>query len=304
MYDELIRGEFPVTVTLECKRKIDGDHFHNHTQLWYVLSGSLKQTVGKKTHLQTPGTMTVIPPYTRHHIDTSTSDDTPIFVSVSFTDNFLTSYGYNYFSFADNFPRFEGHELPDFSELTGAKRDIADTLVRKMHAEFSKHFKMNYDVLRELLVELLKIFCKNEKKDDDITLSKERFEAISKAVVFISANYNKKITIDDACHVSTMSRRVFTNSFKIITGLTFSDFLTRVRLEKARYYVLFSNKSSSEIASICGFCDKAHLSRTFKKYYHMTPTDYHTTRLPHALAIHKEYESRWGWLKSEKKESE
>lgn len=298
MYDELIRGKFPITVTLECTRKIDGDHFHNYTQLWYVLSGNMKQTVDRKTYLQTPGTITVIPPYARHHIDTSDSDDTPIYVSVSFTDNFLTSHGYNYFSFTNNFPRFDGHELPRFAELDGTKKEIADMLVRRMHSEFSKHFNMNYNILRELLVELIKIFCKNEKVEDDITLSKERFDAISKAVVYISANYDKKITIDDACHISAMSRRVFTNSFKIVTGLTFSDFLIRVRLEKARYHVLFTNKSSSEIAALCGFCDKAHFSRSFTKHYSMTPTEYRTAIFPHALTVHKEFESRWGWLES------
>ena len=300
MYEELIRGEFPITVTLECTRKIDGDHFHNHIQMWYILSGCMKQIVGNDVYIQTPGTLTIIPPYTRHHIDTSDSEDTPIYVSISFIDSFLSSSGHSFFSFTDNLPCLDGHELPVFSELSDTKREISDLLARRMHSEFSKHYKMNYDVLRELLIEFLKIFCKNEKMDDDISLSKERFDAISRAVAYISTNFNKKISIDDACHISAMSRRVFTNSFKIVTGMTFVEFLTKVRLEKARYYVLFTNKSSNEIAALCGFCDKAHLSRTFTKFYEMTPTEYRTVMLPHALTVHKEFEMRWGWLESEK----
>ena len=293
--ESLIRGRFPITLTLECTRKTDGTHFHNYTQMWYMLSGTMKHTIGGATYNQSPGSLTVVSPYTRHNIDTAESDDTPVYVSISFTDNFLTDSGYRYFSFTNSRVRFEEREIPEFSQLSGSKREIGDMLARRMHAEFSKHYDMNYDILRELLVEFIKLFCITEVNTVDITLPRERANAVAKAVAYISQHCTEKITIDTLCKISAMSRRVFTTSFKIVTGLTVVEFITSLRLDLARYYILFTEKSGSEIAELCGFCDKAHLSRVFSSNYKMSPTEFKRRNLSEAIMLDREQAQRWGW---------
>lgn len=295
--ESLIRGRFPITLTLECTRKTDGTHFHNYTQMWYMLSGTMEHTIDGVRHKQTPGSLTVVPPYTKHNIDTAKSDDTPVYVSISFTDSFLTDSGYRYFSFTNSRVRFEEREIPEFSELSGSKREIGDMLARRMHAEFSKHYDMDYNILRELLVEFIKLFCITESNSVDITLSRERANAIAKAVSYISQHCTEKITIDMLCKISAMSRRVFTKSFKIVTGLTVVEFITSLRLDLARNYILFSQKSGSEIAELCGFCDKAHLSRVFSSKHKMSPTEFKKRNLPNAIIMDREQAQRWDWLK-------
>lgn len=300
--ENLIKDRFPITLTLECTRKADGSHFHNYTQMWYILSGTLIQTIGNNVYVQHPGSLVVIPPYTRHNIDTSKSDDTPVFVSISFIDSFLTDFGYKYFSFTQSNVHFEGYEIPEYTELLGGKREIADILTRRMHAEFSKHYDMDFDILRDLLIEFINLFRGDKISTGDITLSKERADAISAAVAYLLKNYSKKITIDELCRVSAMSRRVFTNSFKIVTGCTMVDFLTRMRLDKSRYFILFTDKSCTEIAETCGFCDKAHFSRTFLKYYGMSPIQFRNSRREEAIILDRERARRWNWIYDENTE--
>jgi len=103
------------------------------------------------------------------------------------------------------------------------------------------------------------------------------------------------------CQISVMSRRLFTDTFKAITGLTVVDFINTYRIGKARYYILFSDKSLSEIAELSGFYDKAHLSRTFKKLYGISTTEFRKENQRNALILDKERTNRWKWIQDEKK---
>jgi AraC-like DNA-binding protein len=60
-------------------------------------------------------------------------------------------------------------------------------------------------------------------------------------------------------------------------GMTFSDFVLHLRLERARKLLLSREGSSSTIASIahaCGFGDQSYFNRTFRRSYGITPSDF------------------------------
>ncbi len=73
---------------------------------------------------------------------------------------------------------------------------------------------------------------------------------------------------------SQLNRRI-----KTATGLTTSNYVLKVRLNKAKKLLMKSQKPIGEIAMDCGFNDFAYFSRSFKKEFGMTPTSFQ--RLPH-----------------------
>lgn len=73
---------------------------------------------------------------------------------------------------------------------------------------------------------------------------------------------------------SQLNRRI-----KAATGLTTSNYVLKVRLNKAKKLLMKSQKPIGEIAMDCGFNDFAYFSRSFKKEFGMTPTSFQ--RLPH-----------------------
>ena len=73
---------------------------------------------------------------------------------------------------------------------------------------------------------------------------------------------------------SQLNRRI-----KAATGLTTTNYVLKVRLNKAKKLLMKSQKPIGEIALDCGFGDFAYFSRSFKKEFVMTPTSFQ--RLPH-----------------------
>ncbi len=73
---------------------------------------------------------------------------------------------------------------------------------------------------------------------------------------------------------SQLNRRI-----KAATGLTTTNYVLKVRLNKAKKLLMKSQKPIGEIALDCGFGDFAYFSRSFKKEFGMTPTSFQ--RLPH-----------------------
>ncbi len=73
---------------------------------------------------------------------------------------------------------------------------------------------------------------------------------------------------------SQLNRRI-----KAATGLTTTNYILKVRLNKAKKLLMKSQKPIGEIAMDCGFNDFAYFSRSFKKEFGMTPTSFQ--RLPH-----------------------
>ena len=66
----------------------------------------------------------------------------------------------------------------------------------------------------------------------------------------------------------------FCKMFKKATGLNFTDYLSRVRVEKAKNLLLNPNARVSEIAYEAGFQSLTHFNRVFKKVAGQSPTAY------------------------------
>jgi AraC-like DNA-binding protein len=62
--------------------------------------------------------------------------------------------------------------------------------------------------------------------------------------------------------------------FKKATGINFTDYLSRVRIEKAKNLLLNPNLRVSEIAYEVGFQSLTHFNRVFKRVVGQSPTEY------------------------------
>ena len=97
---------------------------------------------------------------------------------------------------------------------------------------------------------------------------------IRQAIEEIRGNYRAPLTvraIADAIHVSPSH---LAHRFRLETGMTVKEYVTRVRVEKARRMLLETDAKLESIASAVGFCDAPHLSRIFVQYTRRRPGEY------------------------------
>ena len=71
-----------------------------------------------------------------------------------------------------------------------------------------------------------------------------------------------------------MSNSHMCTFYKQETGGTINQYLTQVRMEKARYYLMATNYSISDIAARTGYRESSYFGRIFKKTYDLTPAEY------------------------------
>ena len=95
---------------------------------------------------------------------------------------------------------------------------------------------------------------------------------VRRARAYIAGHQADPIKLDDiacAMHVSTF---YFCKMFKKATGLTFTDYLGRTRVEKAKSLLLNPHLNVSEIAYTVGFQSLTHFNRIFRAIAGEPPT--------------------------------
>lgn len=96
-------------------------------------------------------------------------------------------------------------------------------------------------------------------------------EQLLRTTTFIHERFASPITLAELADLNKVSLFHFTRLFKRSTGLTPYEYVTRVRVEKARDMLLRSQVNLTEVALQSGFYDQSHFSRHFKRVYGTTP---------------------------------
>lgn len=97
---------------------------------------------------------------------------------------------------------------------------------------------------------------------------------VAKAKAYINANFHKEISLDDVSREVDISPYYFSKIFKEETGKNFIEYVTEIRMEKAKELLQSSTLSMKEICGEVGYADPNYFSRTFKKNVGLTPTEY------------------------------
>ena len=129
----------------------------------------------------------------------------------------------------------------------------------------------------EAMVKLLGIFAEHiSVVSNRIVVHRENSESpvIRRAREFIVENQADDLSLGQVARAVNTSTFHFCKMFKKATGLNFTEYVSRVRVEKARNLLLNPNLRISEIAYEVGFQSLTHFNRVFKKFTGLSPTDY------------------------------
>jgi AraC-like DNA-binding protein len=127
------------------------------------------------------------------------------------------------------------------------------------------------------VVKLLSIFAQHLSMiSNQVIVQQENAEApvITRAKQYIQQNQAEALSLSAVAKAVNTSRFYFCKQFKKATGLNFTNYVSRVRVEKAKNLLLNPNLRISEIAFEVGFQSLTHFNRIFKKILGQAPTEY------------------------------
>ncbi|SEQ24436.1 two-component system, response regulator YesN [Lachnospiraceae bacterium NE2001] len=128
----------------------------------------------------------------------------------------------------------------------------------------------SYDKLRKWFTDKISEVCQNVKSRRENRSS----GVIDKARDYINANYQKDISLDEVSREINISPYYFSKVFKEATGQNFIDYLTGLRIEKAKELLDNTDMSMKEICVEVGYSNPNYFSRIFKKIVGVSPTEY------------------------------
>ena len=99
-------------------------------------------------------------------------------------------------------------------------------------------------------------------------------ERLQKVFNYVTDNFNKKISLEAAAAIISLSPSGFSRYFKKLNGKTFFEYVNAVRIEHACRYIIYKDLSITQICYECGYNNFSNFSRHFKKLTGYSPLKY------------------------------
>ena len=129
----------------------------------------------------------------------------------------------------------------------------------------------------ESILRLLTIFAQHlATLSNQLSLAEASAEVpvVTKARLFIAEHQGDELSLTQVASAVNMSAFYFCKTFKKATGITFTDYLARVRIEKVKNLLLNPHKRVSEAAYEAGFQSLSQFNRVFRRIAGESPSVY------------------------------
>ena len=251
-------------------------HYHEYTELLFGISENAKVAVGRSSFVLTPGAMAMIHSGEPHDV---VSGGAPCsYYVVKFLPQILLAGEQTYSEYGYVLMLME--HLPDQQFLFGADelaRTEVPLLFRHLmeewdRQEFGYELSLRADVTRIFLYILRRWREKNLSLVEAPMLSAQR-ELMQRAVSYIHGHYSD-LTEETAAAACGVSPAYLSRSFKKGMQITFSAYVTGVRLREGERLLLTTDDSVTDIAQSVGFSTSAYFIARFREAHGVTPSRY------------------------------
>jgi len=129
----------------------------------------------------------------------------------------------------------------------------------------------------ESVIRLLAVFAEHLAScANQLAIQKAKFEPdeVARARGHIVEHFQEELTLGGVARAVNMSANYFSEKFKHATGINFTEYVARTRIEKARNLLQNPKLRISEIAFDVGFQSLSQFNRSFKKIAGKSPTSF------------------------------
>lgn len=245
-------------------------HWHEAAELIIVLSGSFEVLLRNRSLRLKKGGMVFVQGDDLHTVHPR--EDHSVLLGVQFSPALQMVCG------AGREPSTVLEELrreePAHRDLFAAVADLA------RHVFDREPVFGDYSLLKRVfaLLEAVQLVSESSVPLDDAEKasgSRERpMEIAKRAIAYANDHYLEDIKLLDVAETMGVSYHHLSHTFKAVSGFSFREYLTLLRVNKARELLRDETLNITQISSGSGFSEHKHLDAAFKKYFTTTPTQY------------------------------
>ena len=256
----------------------DSVHVHNYHQLTIVTHGNANLIVNNFSCKVNAGSVYVVSNYAPHHLESANNLEV---VNILFNLDDLMQH-------AGSLQQNEG-----FRSLFVIQASTS------LYERPSNILKLSYEGIQEIL-HLIDMMLEELNKDAPgqdiviqsyfmilITYLSRQFDvkdernqdpyAFYLLIEHINQNFSQNYTLSDLTRISSLNERLLRSMFMKKYHCSPMQYITHVKMEKAKYYLITSDMNITEIADACGYDDSNYFSRKFKQEFGVSPRDFKKT---------------------------
>jgi len=254
----------------------------------WVLSGHQECAVGNRILSAHPDSFLILNQGSKYieKIDSIAPVNT---FTITFSQPFITDFNHSYQCTLNELLNNDHNESPPhFLEaiypFIGDMRYTVMHLKEQIDQGVSDELLFN-EYLNHCLLNYYKLYKKEVLARADklsFAKSKTRIEVLKRLSVakdYIVSNYNKSFSLEDVASASCLSVNHLLRTFKEAYGYSPHQYLTNIRLSRAKYLMRTSSFHVNEIVTLVGFECPSSFIRLFKTKFQVTPIRYKKMRL-------------------------
>ncbi len=183
--------------------------------------------------------------------------------------------------FSSCYPQIKKIIFDTATILSGQNPVVCDTVSRLLCSlAYTYYDKEAYAPIKcAFIIHQLFFYLLSTQKHHTV-LEKEKQAAIIRGtriwdiLLYTEAHYTEKILLSDIARRENLDLYYLSHFFKESVGISFQNYVTRLRCEKARQLLLLTDYSLLDISIICGFSDPKYFNKGFQTQYGCTPKAY------------------------------
>lgn len=102
----------------------------------------------------------------------------------------------------------------------------------------------------------------------------EDYQPFATAINYIQENYHTVIDVTELANMCFLSNSQFRSRFRAVFTMPPQQFILKVRIQAACHLLSTTEKSLTDIAMHCGFCDQSYFTRQFRSSLDISPKKY------------------------------
>ena len=253
-------------------------HEHSFFEVAFILSGSVENYILDSHFTLQSGDVIILAPHTQHAVFTY-SDDTimlnMLIRSSTFNDHFMHVLPENDLLlqfFAKTL--YHPSDSPYLLFHTGKDEELYGC-IRNIVTEYSR----NRMYKNTMLVSLASIFFTTllRKHEKNVVIPLLKSHIMNETTIFILQyiqNNYATVTLKYLSEFFNYSERQIQRIITTTTGLSFSENIKKLRMERAAQLLTNTHSTIAEIADELGYYDTSNFRHVFNDYYGMTPQQY------------------------------
>ncbi len=253
-------------------------HGHSDFELHYVYDGNIKLKVQDTIHSLKKGALYITPPFNYHSIVSATDNVKKVSIMFSLQRRKTNDPYDTYQRYSDIF-----NDVHSFTEINISKHYFLEILDFIENANVSD--RINLYQMKALFTLVFTdiaqaLYMKNNDSDADLThniydiAADEDYRRKINAETFIFNNFKTGITITELAKNLNLSTRQTTRFLNEAMGLSFSEFVTHIRIAYSKTLIESSTESLQDIAYKVGYNSYNGFSIAFKRYTGFSPAQY------------------------------